>query len=76
MGQFTLNYESPHNLNCIKIIGTKTYFRLSVNFLCQLGGDMRLALVLLIGLAALTDATPLEAHSTTTEKTSNSGNNN
>ena len=42
---------------------------------------MRLALVLLIGLAALTDAftkptTPLEAHSTTTEKTSNSGNNN
>ena len=36
---------------------------------------MRLALVLLIGLAALTDATPLEAHSTTTEKTSNSGNN-
>ena len=41
---------------------------------------MRLALVLLIGLAALTDAfttliTPLEAHSTTTEKTPNSGNN-
>ena len=42
---------------------------------------MRLALVLLIGLAALTDAfttlttPPLEAHSTTTEKTPNSGNN-
>ena len=39
---------------------------------------MRLALILLIGLAALTDAfttltTPLEAHSTTTEKTPNSG---
>ena len=36
---------------------------------------MRLALVLLLGLAALTDAftTPLEAHSTTTEKTPNSG---
>ena len=38
---------------------------------------MRLALVLLLGLAALTDAfTMLEAHSTTTEKTPNSGNNN
>ena len=34
---------------------------------------MRLALVLLLGLAALTDAfTMLEAHSTTTEKTPNS----